>query len=140
MRCFGWSRHEMDFHLKKIVKKGQFPSFLHDLNSTSVQRKFPWAVPWFHRDKRWSGGASYPAPAEPASFWHVAGSGALPGVATGRNVMFVSKIITISPTQGLASATTRSLFSVSLCCSVCGCGDAGRPSPLLVSRFHSRGS
>lgn len=91
VKCFGWSRHKMDFHLKKIIKKGQFPSFLHDLNSTSVQRKFPWEVPWFYRDKRWSGDTSYPEPAEQASFWQVAGSSALPGVATGQNVMFCFK-------------------------------------------------
>lgn len=113
-----WFRHKMDSHFKAVTKKRQVPSFLHDLSSRSDQWTFPWDIPISLSSGR--GGLAL------AGGW----LSALPGVATGRNLRLISKFITTSPTQGLTSETTHSLFislSLSLCCWVGGPWDAGRP-------------
>lgn len=82
--------------LKQSLKKDRSHPF--SMTWTAGQWTFPWDIPI----SSWSGREGLAL----AGGW----VSILPGVATGQNLRLISKFITTSPTQGLTSETTHSLF------------------------------
>lgn len=108
-----WFRHKMDLHFKAVTKKGQVPSFLHDLNSRSVNvsmrhshliliwQRRPRSSRWLGQYITWSGHWSEP---EAHFEIHHNFSNSVPDIWN-----------------------HPQLVHLSLCCWVCGPWDVGHP-------------